>query len=1484
LNTAHAGNFINGSIDANPANITNAIIPDILYGIGDTITATLTVSVDTDTYTLGVSSINGVSATNLQKINDTTYTLDYSMVEGHTDRASGTLPYSIVLIDSFANENPSYAGDFVDGAMDATRPVIASTYLTNGNYGIGDSMRLVVDSDGLEYSVFNITVNGQSINGFNDLGDTTYEMYYSVGEGDTDRTANTIPISVVIEDKAGNVNLVAFTSPSANAATIDAHRPEVLSISLSDTDYKIGDTIEATVTVTSDANVYSLGNTSINGVTAGNIQKINDTTYKFDITVGAGDIDRTAGNIPVSVILADQLGQENLVAFSTVTANTASIDANAPSVASISYLPNSGILTIGETATATVSMTGAETGVTFSSARINNIDISSSFSDLGGGDYEFVYVVGEGDDDHPENDDLPVYLVAVDAIGNTSSVYAQTDPLNRPGVDANKPSLTNVTFDITSGLLKVGDTAVATIFSDDTGYSAGAMTINGVDVSGTLVDVGDGTYTVSYNVLEGHTDILDSSDLPISLVLIDPAGNISDAYISADASNRPGIDGHTPSISSVSFSQTSGVLKVGDSVILTISETGAETGLLAGNTMTVNGVDVSGTFSDIGGGNYTVSYTVAEGNTDILDSNDLPINITLQDLANNESSVFTTADAGNRPGVDGHTPGISSLSFVPTSGVLKIGDIATATISISGAETGLSAGTIVTINAVDVSATFSDIGGGDYEVVYTVTEGDNYIDDASGLPVNIQVQDSANNVSLSFTTADAENRPGVDGHKPNISQVSFVPSSGLLGVDDQATITVTTVEAGCSVTIATVNGIDISSSVVDNVDNTYTFIYTVTDTDNNILDSSDLPVSFTLTDSAGNVGDNYTTADAGNRPGVDSDLPSAPGNLTYSSHLNNSITLNFGSVSSDPNFSEYIIYYKVGTSGVTDADLAWDSSDDANLGNINFNVASDTTITGLATSTDYVFNIYAYDSSGNKIAATELSAKTNAYPNVPGSLTQYKSDGTTSIDNDSWIDEQSLVFVATSTDQDAGDDLDLYFQIASSSAPLITASTTVASTCSEGTDYNDCSSKVWEKSATSGWYDSAWLHRKKVTIDSSQVLSTETDFVVLATTTDTDLRDDARSDGFDILFTASDGTTKLDYERESFDNTTGDLVAWIETDVSSSVDTEIYIYYGNASASTDNSSSTAVWDSGYIGVWHLGEDPSVAVNDSSINANHMTADASMDSGNLIDGSIDANPANITNAIIPDILYGIGDTITATLTVSVDTDTYTLGVSSINGVSATNLQKINDTTYTLDYSMVEGHTDRASGTLPYSIVLIDSFANENPSYAGDFVDGAMDATRPVIASTYLTNGNYGIGDSMRLVVDSDGLEYSVFNITVNGQSINGFNDLVDTDVITVADTSTALIVTMVPAERPVSAPLIDIVAVAISPIFKTPDVGTKLKLLIPGVCPSTPGLFPASAVVKTLDSLFAKSCKVIFIGKSFESKISVLPSATVYETV
>ncbi len=145
-------------------------------------------------------------------------------------------------------------------------------------------------------------------------------------------------------------------------------------------------------------------------------------------------------------------------------------------------------------------------------------------------------------------------------------------------------------------------------------------------------------------------------------------------------------------------------------------------------------------------------------------------------------------------------------------------------------------------------------------------------------------------------------------------------------------------------------------------------------------------------------------------------------------------------------------------------------------------------------------------------------------------------------------------------------------------------------------------------SQTANWYNSAWAYRKQITIDHTKVNASQTNFpVLISESSDADLQSYAQPSGNDILFTASDGITKLNHEIESYNSTTGALIAWVDVPaLSSTVDTQLYMYYGNPNASNQQD-APATWNANYVGVWHLGANgTNLNTNDSTANGNNGT--------------------------------------------------------------------------------------------------------------------------------------------------------------------------------------------------------------------------------------------------------------------------------------
>ncbi|MBF0494706.1 MAG: DUF2341 domain-containing protein, partial [Candidatus Omnitrophica bacterium] len=155
-----------------------------------------------------------------------------------------------------------------------------------------------------------------------------------------------------------------------------------------------------------------------------------------------------------------------------------------------------------------------------------------------------------------------------------------------------------------------------------------------------------------------------------------------------------------------------------------------------------------------------------------------------------------------------------------------------------------------------------------------------------------------------------------------------------------------------------------------------------------------------------------------------------------------------------------------------------------------------------------------------------------------------------------------------------------------------------------------------------------WQYRKAITIDHTKVPGNLTDFPVLISLSGLT---GIQTGGTDIRFTASDGTTMLPREIESYSG--GVLVAWVKTNLSSTADTTLYMYYGNSSATVEPGATTTygsrnVWTNGYESVWHM-----TNTNDSDSNANNGTVNGSVSSAAGKIGNAYAFPGGSGNSII-----------------------------------------------------------------------------------------------------------------------------------------------------------------------------------------------------------------------------------------------------------
>ena len=163
---------------------------------------------------------------------------------------------------------------------------------------------------------------------------------------------------------------------------------------------------------------------------------------------------------------------------------------------------------------------------------------------------------------------------------------------------------------------------------------------------------------------------------------------------------------------------------------------------------------------------------------------------------------------------------------------------------------------------------------------------------------------------------------------------------------------------------------------------------------------------------------------------------------------------------------------------------------------------------------------------------------------------------------------------------------------------------------------------------TINWWDTDWSYRKKLTFNNSDQAETLTNFPVLVNLSSANFDySKAKSDGSDLCFIDSDGSTELNYEIEDWD-TSGSSYVWVNvTGIDGSTTTDhIWMYYGNSAASPGEN-PTGVWDENYLMVQHFQETDidggSGDIKDSTSNDNDGTT-SGMDTNDQVPGKIDGS--------------------------------------------------------------------------------------------------------------------------------------------------------------------------------------------------------------------------------------------------------------------
>lgn len=726
---------------------------------------------------------------------------------------------------------------------------------------------------------------------------------------------------LVVNDSIGSSSSSSFTITGSDTAA-----PTISSVSIPNTAMKIGDTVTATLTVTSDTDNYTTGSGGISGniggFTLGSLSRTNATTYTATFTVTSGGTDVAAGSsIPVSVTLTDSSGNASTAYTTAISQSSDAIDANRPTVSSIVRQTPSASTTNATSLVWRVTFNEAASNVTTGDFSVSGTTATvTGISTVSSTVYD---VTISGGDLASYNSTATLSFTGgqdiADSVGNTLTSTTPTGT-NQPTytLDHTAPAFSSVT-PASSAYINTSSTlgytlsealASGTITVTRTGGTADASSPYTCTLQGTALSSGARTValTSSGNGCSSTLNLVDGTIYSFAFDGTDSVGNaattVTHTSVTADFT-APTVHGTTPIVANDADTSTS--YTASDTVTLQFSEPVLTSNITIGNLTVSNGHSL-GTGASVSpvsaSGGYAQSFTLTLGTSPTLATGDT-LTITagnVVDRAANSagaSAVFTAPAFG--PTVTASRITLSGASGI--SGAYKIGDTVTVTWDNTGSGDNNSGITGVTADFSQfgggAAVTMTHNGSGTWTASYTLIAGSI---DATNRTASI----SASN-AVAPTTVTGSTSVTVDNTAPTVtaSLISVSGASGPSGIFVPGdTVTVTWDNSGSgdnnADTIASValdftalgGGSSVSASNTggtSGVGGTWSASYTLLA---GAPIASNLNIVLTATDNAGNSlartgTNNLTINNVPAAPTVSGEVGDSNGTLTFTSPTTN---------------------------------------------------------------------------------------------------------------------------------------------------------------------------------------------------------------------------------------------------------------------------------------------------------------------------------------------------------------------------------------------------------------------------------------------------------------------------------------------------------------------------------------------------------------------------------------------------------------------
>jgi len=793
-------------------------------------------------------------------------------------------------------------------ALDSTPPVVQSSETTGtpAQNATSATFRVVFDENVANISTddFELTTTGTATG-------TIASVSATSGTDTIDVTLNSISgagtlrldvkASTDITDASGNGNnnngyVATYTSGSTHS--VDTVAPTVSSVSVPNNATYIA-TQTLSFTVNTSENVTVTGTPRLT-LTIGGTTKYatyasgggtSALVFTYTVEIGLLDSDGIAVGAAIDLnsgTLKDSATNDMTLALASVGATTAIlVDSTVPILSSVSSSSIAGT-------TADIKATPNESGnmyyvITTSSSTPSATQVVDGQDENGAGAFKSgtnavtlntqksFSITGLS-----ESTQYYYYIVTVDSATNKSTVsngtFTTTDTTAPIVSSVSVPA--NATYKIGASLSFTVNTSENVTVDTSGGTPSLTLDIGGVTKYATYASgTGTSALVFTYTVEESLTD---SDGIAVSALelnsgtLKDGSANVMTLTLNSVAdSSAVLVDAIKPTLTTVSIASNNSdtsKAKVGDTVTLTIVSSEA----LSGNpVVTIDGNAATESTSD--STHYTATYILQTGDTEGA----LTFAIDFEDVATNGGTTVTGVTDGTAVTFDETVPTLSSI--VPADNATGIAvdadlvitlneDIAKGTGDILIKKTS---GNVLVETITIESSGLVSISNGALTINPNTTLDLNteyYVQIPSGALTDIVGNDYAGITvanNWSFTTV-------ADSTAPTISSIAIPDSAMKVGDTVTVTITVpsdaddyTTSSGAITGTIGGFTLINLSR----NSNTEYTAQFTVTEGGTDVASGSNIPVSFTLTDSAGNESTAFTTAITQASDSIDANKP-----------------------------------------------------------------------------------------------------------------------------------------------------------------------------------------------------------------------------------------------------------------------------------------------------------------------------------------------------------------------------------------------------------------------------------------------------------------------------------------------------------------------------------------------------------------------------------------------------------------------------------